>query len=354
MMASSLASTLGVTSVSSKLNSHGVPQFTVQKPAPNPLTAYLETLKIYQKLTSKEKLIYPPLLPRPANNPYATTTVIMSARDMFFAIHKTSGTTLSLAAGTATPNAGSDFRHGSTKDLVWWENYWGSKQTIVARVNINGGFGNTMAQNCNSIATFLGEADGTVGNNRGAYGVDVKQVLTSSDVYGMTNWFVDPLATAFYFYGHGTASGNAIGTQTAVIGAKTVGILLGNYINPPVNGKPTLVTHKPFNFVFLDGCNTGLGDFPEAFGIPKHIAGAALNEAGLHKRAFMGWTGEVTFQFDSSHLDWTLQFWTDWMDGGLGDRTVAHAINAAYQHDPSVFNNVPIKMYGNGSLQYSD
>jgi hypothetical protein len=75
MTTSSLASTLGATSVSSKINSHGVPEFTVQKHAPNPLTAYLETLKIYRQLTPQEKLIYPPLLPRPANNPYATTTV---------------------------------------------------------------------------------------------------------------------------------------------------------------------------------------------------------------------------------------------------------------------------------------
>lgn len=107
-------------------------------------------------------------------------------------------------------------------------------------------------------------------------------------------------------------------------------------------------------FVFLDGCNTALGNFPEAFGIPKAVTGAVINDAGqLHKRAFMGWSGPVTFQFDSSHIDWSLQFWTAWMDGGNGDVTLARAIQIAYQYDPSVLNNVPIIWYGNGSLQYS-
>jgi len=356
MTASSLAGAVGATSVSSTLNPHGVPEFTVQKPAPNPLTAYLNILAIYQQLTSQEKIIYPPLPDRPANNPYATTTIKMSARDMFLAFHHTSGATVGLAAGTATPNASSNLASGSTKDLVWWENQWSSQQTIVARVPISGGFNNTIGQNCNSIAQFIGEADGTVGNNRGVYGGGgVTLITTSSDVYNLTNMFADPNATAFYFYGHGSATGNSIGTLGAVIGAINVGIMLDNFYLPSYNGKPAMVTHKPFNFVFLDGCNTALGMFPEAFGIPKAVSGATIVDAGqLHRRAFMGWTGTVTFQFDSSHIDWSLQFWTAWMDNGNGDVTLARAIQLAYQADPSVFNNVPIKYYGNGSLKYSD
>ncbi len=361
LMASGVASTLEATSVSSTTNPYGVPEYTVQKPGPNPLTAYLESLAIYTRLTPEEKFIYPPLPDRPANDPSATTTVTMSAREMFLAIHQASGTALGMAAGTATPNAGSSMTSGATKTLVWWENPLTSKQTIVARVPIPGGFGDTVASDCNEIAGLIGAADGVVGNNRGVYGVNVQVVQTSSDVYGLTNEFADPNVTAFYFYGHGNTNGNAIGTQTAVIGAKTVGTLLGNFYLPSLNstwgrfaGKPAMVTHKPFNFVFLDGCNTGLGGFPETFGIPKAVSGAAINDAGLHRRAFMGWSGPVVFQFDSSHLDWTLQFWTAWMDGGNGDITLADAISAAYQHDPSVLNNVPIKWYGNGSLKYGD
>ncbi len=356
MMASSLAGALGATSVSYTVNSHGVPEYTVQKPAPNPLTAYLNTVAIYSRLTPKQKLIYPPLPPRPASNPYATTTVKMSARDMFLAVHQSSSASLSMASGTATPNAGSPLGSGSTKDLAWWENGWSSQQTIMARVQIPGAFGITVASDCNQIAGLISAAQDTVGNNRGVFNGYVQVVQSSSDVYGLTNQLTSPNVTAFYFYGHGNNNGNAIGTQTAGITAKDVGTLLGNLYTPANYGanagKQVMVTHKPFNFVFLDGCNTGLGDFPEAFGIPKFVSGDALNEADLHKRAFMGWTGPVVFQFDSSHIDWTLQFWTDWLNTSYTPLT--HAINAAYQHDPSVFNNVPIKWYGNGSLTWSN
>ena len=117
MIGSSLASTLGATSVSSKTNPYGVPEYTVQRPAPNPLTAYLEILNIYSQLTPQE-VIYPPLPDRPANNPYATTTVKMSVREMFLAIHQTSSTTLSMAAEVTDlwRAAGSgDFRNHSSQ-----------------------------------------------------------------------------------------------------------------------------------------------------------------------------------------------------------------------------------------------
>ena len=113
-----------------------------------------------------------------------------------------------------------------------------------------------------------------------------------------------------------------------------------------------MVTHKPFNLVFLDGCSTGLGGFPEAFGIPKAVPGSDYDNGHLHKRAFMGWTGPVTYQLDSSHMDWSLQFWGAWL-GSDYTTTLSDAINTAYQHDPSALNNVPIIWYGNGSLTWS-
>jgi hypothetical protein len=137
-----------------------------------------------------------------------------------------------------------------------------------------------------------------------------------------------------------------------------VGAQLGNTnVTPsatgPFAGKFGYVTHHPYNFVFLDGCNTGLGDFPEAFGIPKFASGSQINNnSGLHKRAFMGWSGPVTFQVDPSHIDWSLQFWTVWLNTSYTSLT--SAINTANNRDPSVKNNVPIKWYGNGSLIWND
>jgi len=142
-----------------------------------------------------------------------------------------------------------------------------------------------------------------------------------------------------------------------------LGNLLGNRFTPSLPasagpagvGKQLLVTHHAFSFVFLDGCNTGKGSFPEAFGIPKAVAGATINESGgLHKRAFMGWSGPVTFQFDNTHFDWTQKFWSTWVDGNAYDTTLIQAKEAADAYRPSVVNNVPIKWYGNGSLKWSD
>jgi hypothetical protein len=358
MRASSLASALGVNSVSFTTNPHGVPEYTVQKPAPNPLTAYLNALTIYSQLAPKEKLIYPPLPPRPAGNPYATTTVKMSARQMFLAVHQSSSASLSLAAGTATPNAGSSSGAGSTSDWVWWEMPWQSQHIIVARVPIPGTYNTTVANNCNQIAELISTAALTVGDNRDVFTGFVQVIQTANDVYGLTNQFVNPNVTAFYGYMHGGTNGNTIGTVTVGISAKTVGAQLGNTNMPslgagPYAGKYGIFTHKPFNFVFLDGCNTGLGDFPEAFGIPKVISGSQIDDSHRHRRAFMGWTGPVVFQVDPSHIDWSLQFWSAWL-GGSYHTSLTEAIRLAYQHDPSVFSNVPIKWYGNGSLTWSD
>jgi len=74
----------------------------------------------------------------------------------------------------------------------------------------------------------------------------------------------------------------------------------------------------------------------------------------LHKRAFMGWTGTVTFQFDNTHFSWTEKFWSTWLDGNAYDTTVDTAIIAAYADQPSVNSNVPDKRYGSGLLTWSD
>ena len=358
IQASSLAGALGATSVSFTTNPHGVPEYTVQKPAPNPLTAYLNALAIYSQLSPTEKLIYPPLPPRLASNPYATTTVKMSAREMFLAVHRTSSASSSLALGTASPNAGSPSGSGSTSDWVWWEMPWQSQHIIVARVPISGSLNTTVANNCNQIAELISEAALDLGDNRDVFGGYVQVIQTASDVYGLTNQFVNPNVTAFYAFMHGGVNGNTIGTTTTGIAAKDVGALLGNTNTPffsagPFVGKYRIFTHHPYNFVFLDGCNTALGDFPEAFGIPKIISGRQIDDVHRHGRAFMGWTGPVTFQFDNSHINWSLQFWSAWL-GSSSHTSLTSAINTANNSYPSVKNNVPIKWYGNGSLTWSE
>jgi hypothetical protein len=330
MVASTFASTLSATSVSSKLNPHGVPEFTVVKPVPNPLIAYLETVNIYNQLTPEQKFIYPPLPAPPANDPYATTTEKMSARELFQAVHHTSSITSSVATGTATPAAGSPLRSGSTKDLVWWENPWPSAQTVLAYAGdlgfIQSGY---VSSDMLSLRTFIDTLAVDLSGNRNVYQDTIYTLSSAGDFSDLTNHLAELSPNnvrAFYFYGHGNTNGNAIGTQSRVVGAKAIATVLGNYVVVPASapGKPTLVTHHAYSFVFLDGCNTGLGNFPEAFGIPKNITGPQLNASGgLRKRAFMGWGAPVTHSIIGNYpLEWSFKFWRTWLGDG-DDSTVA-------------------------------
>lgn len=365
MMASSLASDSGENAISVAENLQGVPEFAVQQPAPNPLTAYEEMLEVYTNLTPQEKLIYPPLPPRPANNPNATTTVKMSAREMFLAIHQTSSTTLSRAAGTASPNAASALRNGSTKDLVWWENPWNSGQTVLAYAGdlglIQGGYASSAMVGVRNLINTLND---DIGGNRGVYQNTIYSLSSAGDFSDFTNHLAETSPNnvrALYFYGHGNTNGNFIGTQSRVIGAKTVGALLGNSFFPALGsgygpyglaGKPAILTHHAYSFVFLDGCNTGIGNFPEAFGIPKAVTGPQLNASGgLRKRAFMGWGAEVTHSFVGNYeLAWSSKFWQIWLGDG-SDSTVAlqRAIDAAEAYHPGVTNDFKLKRYGNAA-----
>lgn len=366
MMATSFGGALGATSVSSKTNPYGVPEYTVQQSAPNPLTAYLETLKIYEQLSEKERLIYPPLPARPLDNPNATVTVKMSAREAFLASHTTTSTTLSstkYSESTASANASATPQSGSTKTLVWWENPWGSGQIVLARVPIPGINGTKVENNFNQIAVLVGTAEDTVGYHRSVYGGYVQVVSSGSDVTQLKNNLNVSSVRALYFYGHGNTNGNVFGTTTSGISAKELATLFGNYYIPSLPasygalaGKQAMITQKGFSFIFLDGCNTALGDLPEAFGIPKKVSGAEISETSghVHKRAFLGWTGPVTFQFGSDHIDWSFKFWTVWMNGGDADVSVTRAIELANDHRPSVLNDAPIERYGNGSLKWSD
>jgi len=360
MMASSLSSTLEAIAVSSSTNPHGVAEYTLQKPAPNPLTAYLEAVTNLSQLTPQEKFIYPPLPQPPANNPYATTTVKMSAREMFLASHNASGTALNMASRAATPNAGAALRNGSTKDLVWWENPWVSGQTVLAYAGdlgfIQGGYVNaTMI----GVRNTINSLNDDLGGNRGVYANTIYKLSSAGEFSDLTNHLSETTPNnvrTFYFYGHGNTNGNGFGTESLVIGARSLGALLGNYIVPSTAGRPTLVTHHAYSFVYLDGCNTGLGIFPEAFGIPKAVTGPQLNAAGLHKRAYMGWGAEVKLSILYDYpLEWSAKFWQIWLgDGSDSTIKLSDAVAAAEAYHPGVTNQFKLKIYGNTDLTWGD
>ena len=188
MLASRLSTTLEATAISTTTNPHGVLEYTLQKPTQNPLTAYLEALTNFDKLSPQEKLIYPPLPEPPANNPGATITLKLSARDMFLASHQASTTSLSMASRIPTPNAGSELRHGSTKDLVWWENPWLSGHTVLAYAGdlglIQGGYVNSTMIGVRSAINTLNE---DLGGNRRVYQNTIYQLNSAGEFSDLTN-----------------------------------------------------------------------------------------------------------------------------------------------------------------------
>lgn len=361
MMMASRSSSLE-TAAPAPINAYGVAEYQRQESLPNPMDAYLETLAIYERLTPQEQLIYPPLPPQPVDNPNATTTRKLNAREMFLAGRQTSDTTLSMAAArTATPNAGSSMRNGSTKDLVWYENPWSSGQTVLAYAGdlglIQSGY---VSSDMSSIRDFIDELAGDLGGSRETYQHAIYTLSSASDFSDLTNHLAStsPKVTAFYFYGHGNPTGNAFGTQSRVVGAKSIAGILGNYYTNAFFGKQGMTTRHPYSFVFLDGCYTGLGDFPEAFGIPKAVTGAIINDTAgqLHKRAFMGWGKEVTHSILTNYeLEWSFKFWRTWLGDGT-DSTVQlqTAITAAEGYHSGVTNQFSLKIYGNNDLTWGE
>jgi len=129
--------------------------------------------------------------------------------------------------------------------------------------------------------------------------------------------------------------------------------LLGNYYLPAAGNSPQkIITHKPFDFVFLDGCMTGVGSFPEAFGIPK--APLHYSSNNKHKRAFMGWGGTISLSIlDTESLNWSLAFWNSLLSDPTG-QSVGGAVISAFQQHPSGGDGAPMEIYGDPSLKWND
>jgi hypothetical protein len=191
-----------------------------------------------------------------------------------------------------------------------------------------------------TIETFVGDA-GIPGKD--PYNGGIMVLLNNGDFAQLRTALTStsPNTRELYFWGHGSRDGNSIGFAGGIpndgILASELDSLLGNFVSPERNGQPMKIgTHKPFDFVFLDGCMTGRGNMPEAFGIPKFVPGATYLRLNMHKRAFMGWGGHVTASItDTDHFNWTLAFWQEWLTDDPDSVTVIQAVEAANNAHPS-------------------
>ena len=116
-----------------------------------------------------------------------------------------------------------------------------------------------------------------------------------------------PSLRNFYYYGHGSPT---------TIGADMHTFNSSNYVTGGITlpGSHAYLTSKtirdqfsfnkfsgarPYRFVFLDGCNTANGDWPDAFGVGKSSYtdtswyGSTKNTRHVRPSAFVGWTKVV-------------------------------------------------------------
>lgn len=120
------------------------------------------------------------------------------------------------------------------------------------------------------------------------------------------------LATAgtrdFFWFGHGSPRSLGGGGLPAT----TVATLLGN--------NAVTTNSHPYRFVFLDGCLTANGNFPQAFGIPKieNMVGTDFpQKRGIRQRAFMGWdqtkiVGSLGAYWNANHSSLINGFYINW------------------------------------------
>ncbi len=135
-------------------------------------------------------------------------------------------------------------------------------------------------------------------------------------------------------------------------------VSLANNVNNPL----TATNMHPYRFVFLDGCDTAEGKFPEAFGIPhqESMKGTDFGtKRGIRPRAFMGWnrskvigTGILSGGAPyPPHVDYINTFWQTWAarnptNGPQNDLTAS--INAAVSNAPNA--SLGMKLYGTEDL----
>ncbi len=143
----------------------------------------------------------------------------------------------------------------------------------------------------------------------------------------------------FFYFGHGSSTklGSGAGLTLAAVQK-----LLANNFSDPL----TATNRHPYRFVFLDGCNTADGDWPQAFGIPKKQGMSVADftqKRGIRPRAFMGWnrkkvvgTGILSGgSLFPPHMEYIGKFWDWWGNGGSGGRNVSDAIDQAKQTAPN-------------------
>jgi len=140
----------------------------------------------------------------------------------------------------------------------------------------------------------------------------------------------------FYYFGHGSPNSFGIGPNSSVTAPPTNDItafwINRTLYNFPAANFPT--NSHPYKLVFIDGCMSGTGALPEAFGIPSvQYSTNDFMAAGINSRAFVGFKKNVTIAIDQINAyEPALQaFWSGW----LGNRSIHEIVTNCQQAFPS-------------------
>jgi len=180
------------------------------------------------------------------------------------------------------------------------------------------------------------------------------QVFTMSDQTSRSN-LLSYLASGnydnFYFFGHGSAS--SIGAYNGV--GLTQEDISRALLNVPLSWPIMHAARTPYRFVFIDGCDTGKGNFCEAFAIPATaVSTNYYAAAGLESRAFVGfkhWTLNVNFVgIWQGYSLMTHYFLQDWESGVPVQQCVINATHDVYNTGASMDSSAVA--YGAIDLQY--
>ncbi len=207
------------------------------------------------------------------------------------------------------------------------------------------------------------------------YGRTYSQTNRNDSWFNLKGWLQTWDFRNFYYFGHGNSTG--IGGDTNITDGNNVfgaGITPGTkaylpdwYVRQNITVNPYSGSH-PFRFVFLDGCDTGKGDLPDAFGVPKqhltldYYQSTNTNPRHVRPSAFVGWnteTGWNTNGWGTISSSWSFrETWaSDWSLGGdpPGQETLINALDFARDNtswaSPSQI-NLDLCVFGYWNLQY--
>jgi Bacterial Ig domain/FlgD Ig-like domain len=185
----------------------------------------------------------------------------------------------------------------------------------------------------------------------------VIEMVQNSDWTDLHNYLVDPVPrdiTQFYYYGHAgpLTLGFRETTPNGGLDATIMGQDLGNEFSyDAVHNVIRAKFRTPYKFVWLDGCESAQGTWPDAFGIIRDRRDYSV--VGRKNRAFMGWKDLII-------ADWLLDidmgqfveaFWENWtidVTTTLGD-----AISSAHDQVPGAPIN-KLEVFGYLSLTWED